>query len=262
MHPLLQVTPHRRLVVAHRGNSAHAPENTLEAFRQAVALGVDALELDVRLTADGRAVVIHDPTLSRTTDRDGAVERLQLADLRTADAGARFSGDGGRSFPYRGRGISVPTLDDVLEEIAELPLLIEIKTDTVSAETRRIIEAHGAEERCVVASFQHGALEAFRGSRVPLSGTPAEIRAIYWSAALRRRVPGVAFRCLSVPLHHRRIPLPITGLVRSLEPLGVPVHVWTVDDVRVARRLWRVGVRGVLTNDPERLLRARSEEAS
>jgi len=258
-HPLLHTSPHRRLVVGHRGNSAHAPENTLEAFRQAVALGVDALELDVRITADGHVVVMHDPTLARTTDRAGAVETLQLSEIREADAGARFTTDAGRTFPYRHRGIGVPTLDDVLRELPDVPLLIEIKTVGAAAETRRIIEAHGATQRCVVASFQDRALDAFRGSAVPLGGTPAEIKALYWSAAFRRGAREAAFHCLSIPLRHRGIPIPVAGMVRALEPLGVPVHVWTVDRPPVAQALWRVGVRGILTNDPALMLRARVE---
>ena len=86
MHPLLDLTAHP--IVGHRGNAAHAPENTIESFRQAVAIGVDALEMDVHLTADGHVVVIHDPTLDRTTNRSGRVERMTLAEVQRADAGA------------------------------------------------------------------------------------------------------------------------------------------------------------------------------
>jgi glycerophosphoryl diester phosphodiesterase len=260
-HPLLLTAPHRRLVVGHRGNSAHAPENTLESFRQAVALSVDALELDVRITADGAVVVMHDPTLARTTDRTGAVEAMRLAEIREADAGARFTPDRGLTFPYRGRGIVAPTLDEVLRELPGVPLLIEIKTATAAGEVRRVIEASGAEGRCVVASFVDRALDPFRGSSVPLGGTPTDIKAMYWSAALRRGVARVAFQCLSIPLRHKGIPLPVSGMVRALEPLGVPVHVWTVDRPAVARALWSVGVRGVLTNDPAAMLRARDDAA-
>ena len=136
LHPLLD--PSRRPIVGHRGNAAHAPENTLESFRQALAAGAECIELDVHLSADGVAVVIHDATLDRTTDATGAVAALPLARICQADAGARFSADGG-SFPYRGVGHIVPTLEEVLRELSDAPLLIEIKTPRVSAETRRLI---------------------------------------------------------------------------------------------------------------------------
>src|SRR3954470_4097761 len=97
-----------QLVIAHRGNSAHAPENTLESFAQAVALGVDALELDVHVTRHGVPVVIHDSTLGRTTNRPEAVVEISAARLRCADAGANFSADGGATFPYRGLGLTIP----------------------------------------------------------------------------------------------------------------------------------------------------------
>src|SRR3990167_4313755 len=92
--------PTQRLVIAHRGNSMHAPEDTLESLRQGMALGADGLEFDVRLSADGVPVVIHDPTLDRTTDGSGPVAACTLAELRALDAGYRFTRDGGRTYPY------------------------------------------------------------------------------------------------------------------------------------------------------------------
>src|ERR1035437_496086 len=89
-----------KLVIAHRGNSACFPENTLESFRQGMALGVDALEFDVRLSRDGQAVVIHDPTLERTTDGTGAVSARTLEELRRLDLRYRFTVDGGATFPF------------------------------------------------------------------------------------------------------------------------------------------------------------------
>ena len=116
-----------RLVIAHRGNAADAPENTIESFAQALALGADALELDVRVTRDAVPVVIHDPTLYRTTGQRDLVADMTAAQLSHADAGATFSKDAGMSFPYRARGLTVPTLAAVLERFADVPLLIEVK---------------------------------------------------------------------------------------------------------------------------------------
>src|SRR3970282_2281602 len=102
------------LVVAHRGALTEAPENTMEAFRLGVAAGADGIELDVHPAADGQRAVIHDETLERTTDATGAVARLTMDEIRGADAGYRFSAEDG-SFPFRGKGLRVPTLPQVLE---------------------------------------------------------------------------------------------------------------------------------------------------
>ncbi|HEY7614826.1 MAG TPA: glycerophosphodiester phosphodiesterase family protein, partial [Gemmatimonadales bacterium] len=101
MNPLLDLTAHP--VIAHRGASAEAPENTLPAFEAATKGGADAFELDVRLTADGAPVVIHDATLDRTTDRMGPVRGLTLAELRSVDAGSRFAPARGQEYPFRGQ---------------------------------------------------------------------------------------------------------------------------------------------------------------
>jgi glycerophosphoryl diester phosphodiesterase len=252
MHPLLDLSA--KPVVGHRGNAAHAPENTIESFQQAVAIGVDALELDVHLSADGHVVVIHDSTLDRTTDRSGRIERLSLAQIREADAGARYTADQGASHPYRGSGIQVPTLDEVLEVFGEMPLLIEIKAPEASAATRQAIERFGAEHRCIVAAFNEKAMEPFQGSKVPHGASRRDTARLLWHAALRVPVKRVDFKVMCMPPVHRGLPLPVAGYVRILEPLGVPVHVWTIDDVDDARRLRKRGVRGIISNDPATIL--------
>jgi glycerophosphoryl diester phosphodiesterase len=252
MHPLLDLSA--RPVVGHRGNAAHAPENTIESFQQAVAIGVDALELDVHLSADGHVVVIHDSTLDRTTDRSGRIERLTLAEIRGADAGARYTADHGASHPYRGSGIQVPMLDEVLETFGEMPLLIEIKTPAASAATRQAVERHKAQHRCIVAAFDEAAMQPFRGSGIPQGASRRDTARLLWRAALRVPVKQVDFRVLCMPPVYRGLPLPVGGFARMLEPLGVPVHVWTIDDVDDARRLRKRGVRGIISNDPATML--------
>jgi glycerophosphoryl diester phosphodiesterase len=163
MHPLLDRG--QRPIIGHRGNAAHAPENTLESFRQGLAAGAECVELDVHLSGDGVAVVIHDPTLDRTTDATGAVASLSIEQIRRADAGARFTRDGA-SFPYRGSGLVVPTFEEVLRDLGDVPLLIEIKAPAAAREARRLIEQYDAESRCVVESFEARALEPFQGSGI------------------------------------------------------------------------------------------------
>jgi len=227
----------------------------MESFQQAVSMGVDGLEFDVRLTRDGRAIVMHDATIDRTTSGSGSVAQLSLSQIQAFDAGARFTADGSAT-PYAGRGIVAPLLEEVLNAFPAVPCIIEIKTPDVSAEVRRIVLDLRAKKRCVVGSFVDRALELFAGSGIPLGASTSQMRALLRQGCLRQPVPRVPFQLVSAPMTYRHIPLPIGGWVKILEPLGVPVHVWTVDDPRVALRLWVKGVRGILTNDPAVMLAA------
>lgn len=152
------------LVVAHRGAARAAPENTLEAFRLAAEQDADAIELDVHLTSDGELAVIHDETLERTTDGSGVVAALTMAEIRAADAGARFAAADG-SASWAGRGLAVPTLAEVLAWLpARLGLVVEIKardaTDVVVAAVRA--DPVQADGRLSVISFDERAIERVR----------------------------------------------------------------------------------------------------
>jgi glycerophosphoryl diester phosphodiesterase len=257
VHPLLSPSLHP--VVGHRGNAAHAPENTLESFRQAVDLGVDALELDVRVTADGVVVVLHDPTLARTTDStndEGPVDRLTLAEVKHADAGAGFvARDGSR--PWHGRGISIPTLEEVLQSFPRMPLLVDIKAPAAALPTRALIGRYGAAERCIVAAFEDESLVPFRGGPIPLGATRADSIAMLRYALLGLTVRRPRFSVMCLPRRYRGIPVPLRRMAASLQAAGVPVHAWTVDNPALARRLWSRGVRGIISNDPAVILAER-----
>lgn len=234
----------------------HTPENTLESFRQALAAGAECIEFDVHLSADEVAVVMHDPTVDRTTDASGAVAALSVDRIRAADAGARFTRDG-RTFPYRGTGLRVPTLDEVLTEFAGVPMLIEIKTSRASAETRRLIERHGAESQCVVASFDSRALDPFRDSRITISASTADVKRLLYRVVTRRPIRSLPYAMMCVPPRLRGVRVPIASLVYLTRPAGCLVHVWSVNDPAVARRLWDVGVHGIVTDDPAGIRDAR-----
>jgi glycerophosphoryl diester phosphodiesterase len=255
VNPLLD--PEARLVIAHRGASAEAPENTLPAFAAAVERGADALELDVRLTADGAPVVMHDATLDRTTDRTGPVAALTLAGLRGVDAGWRFTPDLGRTYPWRGRDARIPTLGEVLWAFPGLSLLVEIKEPAAQEAVRRVLVQEDAAGRCVLASEHRAALLAFDQPPFVRGASAPEISALYWAAMLRRRAPTPGYRLLSVPLRHRGLPVPTRAFVAAARASGCAVHVWTVDDPDTARRLWRRGVSGIVTNVPGRMVEAR-----
>lgn len=126
------------LVVAHRGAGAVVPENTMEAYRRAVEMGADAIELDVQLSADGEMVLMHDETVDRTTDLTGSIASMTLEQLRAADAGFRFEAPDG-TFPFRGKGLTIPTFGEVLEWLPDgTGLVVEVKA---RAATAPVIEA-------------------------------------------------------------------------------------------------------------------------
>ena len=249
MNPLLDLSA--RPVIGHRGASGLAPENTLPAFELAIRQGADALELDVRLTRDGAAVVIHDATLERTTDRSGLVLAHTLAELRMADAGARFTLDRGRSFPFRGTGVRIPTLAEVLWAFPKVPVLIEVKEPEVQEAVRRVLLQEDAAGRCVPVSEHGAALQVFREAPFASGACGGDIAQLYWAVMFRRRLPRAGYRFLSVPHRHRGLPVPTSRFVAAAGSLGCPVHVWTVNDAATARRLWARGVAGIVTNFPQ-----------
>lgn len=244
------------LVIGHRGNSAHAPENTLESFRQAIALGVDGLEFDVRLSADGQLVVIHDPTVERTTNGTGVVSGLTLEQLRAFDAGYNF---GAPRYPYRGRGVTIPTVVEALDLTAPLPLVIEIKALEAAEPLLALIQARHEEERVTIGSFVAGALLPFRKASMRTSASFDEVRALLAPAVCGLRRKSVPFNVLSIPPRYRRVPLPVRALARCLAPAGTPLHVWTVNDPAEALWLWKHGANAILTDDPATILEARHQ---
>ncbi len=248
-----------RFVIGHRGNAARAPENTLESFRQAAALGVDAIELDVRLTRDGVPVVIHDPTLGRTTDRGDVVSDISLARLRRADAGAMFTPDAGATFPYRRRGLTIPTLAEVVDATEGIPLLIEVKVPEAGPAIVDLLAKKAATDRVVAASMQLDAILPLREAHVATGAAAADVLSL-WSRLIRRQpARSLPYRALCIPRLYGGLPLPVIGLARLARQAGVGTHVWTVDEPQVAEALWRGGIQGIVSNDPRTMLRLRQQ---
>src|SRR5688572_19872613 len=176
----------RLTVFAHRGGAGLAPENTAAAFAQAVTLGVDGCELDVRLSKDGEVVVIHDATLDRTTDADGPVDALTAAELARIDAGHRF--DGATGFPWRRRGEGVPRLADILADHPALPFIIEVKGDdpAVADAAVAVVRRAGALNRVCFGGFSDVTLAAVRAAApgACTSGATEEIRSALYRSYL------------------------------------------------------------------------------
>ena len=244
---------------AHRGASARAPENTMEAFRLAVEAGAGGLELDVHMTRDGQVVVIHDATVNRTTDGSGAVAVMTLGALHSLDAGYRSSPGGGETYPYRGRGIRVPTLAEVCQEFPESCVNVDIKEAQPGVEEAvlRVIRGAGAEGRTLVVSSDHPVVRRFRkisGGEISTGASRLETGAFYLLSKLRlERLVSPAYDALQVPVEHRGITLATPRFVEAAHSRGVRVDVWTINDPREMRRLLDLGADVIMTDRPETL---------
>ena len=248
----LLLHPGRPLVIGHRGAAAVRPENTLPSFAHAMALGVDAIEFDVRVSGDGVAVVHHDPTTRRTCGDDLVIERASIGALRRLDPSATFAG------AYRPSHRSpIPLLDEVLELTRSMPLIIECKTVDAAPLVIAALVAHGATDRALVGSFLHGAMRIVRAQSLPSGASRRDIIALLLRSALRlapRRLPCAA---MCIPEASNGITLPIARFAAWGRRIGVPVHIWTVNRAVDAHRLWDVGITGIISDDPEAILAAR-----
>jgi glycerophosphoryl diester phosphodiesterase len=242
---------------AHRGGADIAPENTLEGFRNGIRVGAGVLELDVHTTADGHVVVIHDPTVDRTTESSGAVREMTLAEIQSLDAGYWFSSDGGRTFPHRDKGIKVPTLEEVYDEFDGVPINVEIKGERPGIEEAvwQIIEAAHAGERTLVVSESMPTIRRFRdvsGGRVATASSSVELIVFY--LLTRLGLSGLSrprYRSLQGPEAYHGVPIVTPGFIRAAHARGLRVDVWTIDTEADMRRLLGYGVDGIMTDQPD-----------
>jgi glycerophosphoryl diester phosphodiesterase len=245
------------LLIAHRGGSALAPENTLAAFRRALDWWrADLLEIDVQPTRDGDAVVIHDPTLNRTTSGSGPVIAHTVRELAEVDAGYRYTPDRGQTFPYRGTGVRLSTLREVLAELPNARVNVEIKDARAQEAVWETIREAKAEHRVLVAAGDRRNRTRFGAYRGPTSAAYQEMYAFY---ALHRarcarfwRPPVDAFQMPDVH-NGKRVLNP--RWVEEAHALNMAVHVWTIDDEADMRRLLDWKVDGIITDRPDRLAR-------
>ena len=224
----------------------------MAAFDCGLAAGADGLEFDVHLSKDGEPVIIHDPTVDRTTDGTGAVAGLTVAELAALDAGYRFDPDGG--FPWRGRAGSVPALAAVLARHTRVPLIIELKTADPRLAERVIdmVRAAGLTHRVTIGSFLPGALDAVR-SYAPEFRTGADVDEIKGGVAdtLFTAAAPLPFHAFQVPeiFAGQRIVTP--DFVARARAAGAGFTVWTVNDADTIRRLLEWGVDGIISDRPD-----------
>ncbi|MBI1318616.1 MAG: glycerophosphodiester phosphodiesterase [Candidatus Hydrogenedens sp.] len=249
----------RPLAIAHRGGMACWPENTVYAFQQADALGVDALEMDVHRTRDGYLVVSHDPMVDRCTNGKGAIEQLTLEEVQSFDAGHHFSPDGGKSFPYRGKGIRIPTMREVFERFGHLRYIIDAKPPRPEVALQLAALARECEvtDKVCLASFHRPNVAAIRSAHpdIATSGSEPEVQ-VFWAAQFLR-LEGLYKNdalALQVPPVQYGVPFLTQHFIRAAHASNMHVHVWTINEPEEMRRLLDLGADGILTDFPARLL--------
>jgi glycerophosphoryl diester phosphodiesterase len=261
--PLHPFATRLKLVFAHRGGAKLAPENTMAAFTNGLSLGSDGIECDVHLSRDGVPVVIHDKTLDRTTDATGLVSEHTAAELAHVDAGFRFTSDGG-AFPFRGRGIGVPTLEEVLGTFTHSRVIVEMKTGepALARAVAALVDRTHAMERVCVGSFYRTGLEVIRAIAPAIATSASENEARWTLYRSWCRWPLTASRrycAFQVPERAGRLQVISPAFLRQAHGDGARVDVWVVDDPADMRRMFGWGIDGVITDRPDIAVPLRDE---
>lgn len=252
--------PRRPLVMAHQGGDGLWPGNTMYAFEHAAALGVDVLEMDIHSTSDGELIVMHDDTVDRTTDGRGAINTMSVRQIKALDAGYRWSPDDGRTFPFRAQGITAPLLEEVLTAFPDKRLNIEIKTTEtphVIGAFCEMIRTHGMTNRVLVASFHKDNLTEFR-RLCPEVATSASTSEVVKFLALEKTFLGAAYtppaQALQVPERFGALDVLTPRFIATAHERNMQVHAWTINREGDMRTLRDMGVDGIITDYPDRLL--------
>jgi glycerophosphoryl diester phosphodiesterase len=260
----------RPLVIAHQGGELLAPSNTMTAFENAAEMGVDVLETDIHITKDGYLVTIHDPSVDRTTNGKGKVADLTLAEIQELDAGYHFKDLEGK-YSFRGKGVYIPTVDEMFQTFGDLKIEIEIKDDNppekideIASKLWDLIEKYQMEERILISSFDQDILKTFdkyANGTVAVTAGRQEVKnfVVFHKFYLRNLyVPKVdAFQ---IPVEDSGFDLTDQKLIDGAHRLGMEVHYWTIDDRGTMEKLIDAGADAILTNRPDLLLELLDEK--
>ena len=249
----------RLLIIGHRGASAVAPENTLTAFSRALEDGADGVEFDVRLSRDRVPVVIHDAALKRTANLDRLVEELDASELQRCDVSNWFKSAPAKR-KYAG---TVPTLAQVFELFQQTNALLCLEMKSEAANATKLVaavvnEIHKSQmaKRVVVSSFDLNAVALVKKIDATISTSalfePKLSRPVSTIRRLKMVDLAVEHRADEIALHHS---LCSARVVQKATQFGLPVVVWTVDDVKWIKRGQRLGLKGLITNNPALMIR-------
>jgi glycerophosphoryl diester phosphodiesterase len=249
------------LAFAHRGASKEFPENTMPAFASAVQLGADFIETDIHITRDNKFAVIHDDSVERITNGTGKVTDYTMNELKRLDAGYNFTADGGKSYPFRGKGITLSSLDELLEAFPSCKFNLDIKEKNPEQIKyfADIIEKYKAHDRIITASKYLSNLKAVRKIKPAIATSFSVLETLgilflYKSGLifLKSNFKGIS---LQIPEKYGNFNVVNKSFIKQVHEKDLQVHVWTVDDEDDMRRLIEFGVDGIMSNDPALLLK-------
>jgi glycerophosphoryl diester phosphodiesterase len=266
-HPFFQ--SERPLVIAHQGGELLAPSNTLTAFQKAVDLGVDVLEFDIHITKDGHLVTVHDPSVDRTTNGKGYIHDLTLNQIQKLDAGYHFKNLDGE-LSYRGKGVYIPSLEEVFKSFPTMKMVIEIKDDNpaervpeISEKLWHLIQKYQKEGQVVVASFDQEIINQFgkiSDGKVALSAGEDEIRKfIIFKKLFLANLYHPNADVFQIPTKQSIFNLASPSIMKEAERRNVNIQYWTIDDQETMRSLIEDGADGIITNRPDLLLEVLTE---
>ena len=247
------------LVIAHQGGDGLWPSNTKFAFERAAEMGVDVLEMDVHQTADGVIVLSHDETVDRLTDGSGPIKEMTYEQIRRLDAAHDWTDEAGEH-AYRGEGIQIPTLESIFTTFPEMRMNIEIKQKEPSMVEPfcHLLRRYDKGPEGLVASFHAGTMEEFRRAcpGVATSATEPEILPFF---VLNQAFLGAVYRppadAFQVPEYSGNLRVVSRRFVSGAHAHNVAVHVWTVNETEDMERFIELGVDGIITDRPDRLMR-------
>jgi len=252
--------PPRPRLFGHRGSAGTHPENTIPAFRAVIEAGLDYLELDVWATRDGHVVVHHDETALRLCGVNRPIRDCTLNELKQMDAGFGFSPDGGKTHPFRGQGIAVPTLEEVFQACPDARFNIEIKQTEPAIESLTVETVHraGREEVVLLAAEQDEVMDRLRPltGNMPTSYSRSEVAEFFsWLSKGCRSPYRPCAEAMQIPETYGDRTLVTPETVAAAHEVGLEVHVWTVNRPEDMKRLLSFGVDGLMSDFPAILMK-------
>lgn len=249
----------KTLVIAHQGGDGIWPGNTIFAFQNAVNMGVDVIETDIRQTKDGVLVVSHDENVNNKSNGVGLIVDLTFDELKKLDAAYNWSPQDGPSLPYRGQGITYPSLEEVFIAFPDMRFNIDMKQKDppIYSALCDLIRQYGMQEKVVAASFSHQNITAFRElcPEVTTSGDETETRNfVFMNFAFLGRWYSPNFNVFQVPIKSSGITILTPHFVRAAHERNLRVDAWTIDDPDEMNRLMDMGVDGIITDRPDLLM--------
>ena len=276
------VKNYRPLVMAHRGDSANVPENTLASFEDAYKLNVDCIESDTHLTKDDQFVLFHDDKLERTTNGTGLIAEYTVDELKKLDTGYHFEGSPENPYPFRGKGYHIHTIDEILPAFPNVRFNLDIKSKNPKAPEllAKKLKDLDVEDRVMVGSFHQGQVRLFR--KYCLAATSAGSREVLtflrksrgWIrqnsdiieqnqlvnsddiernqlAIFKKKLP---YYALQIPEGYLFLHIVKPAFITFAHHMGIAIHVWTINEAADMKRLLEWGVDGIFTDHPKVLL--------